>query len=133
MKVFGREPAFWVGTVQAVIAFVLTIGQVADAFNLTDERTAWIMAVMNGLSAVYLAYVMRETMAAALVEVAKAMMGLLVAYGIELTTQQMSILAGLVAFIGAGYLRSQGAPLAIPKFGSSYNDQTLTAKMAKAA
>lgn len=130
MKVFGREPAFWVGVVQAVIAFVLTIGQVADALNLTDERTAWIMAVINGISALYLAYVMRETMAAALVEAAKAVVGLLVAYGITLTTQQMSIVTGLVALIGAGYLRSQGAPLAIPKFNSSYNDQTLTAKLA---
>lgn len=130
MKVFGREPAFWVGVVQAVIAFVLTIAQVADALNLTDERTAWIMAAVNGISALYLAYVMRETMAAALVEVAKALVGLMVAYGIALTTQQMSIVAGLVALIGAGYLRSQGAPLAIPKFGSSYNDQTLTAKLA---
>lgn len=133
MKVFGREPAFWVGVVQAVIAFVLTIAQVADALNLSDERTAWIMAVVNGISALFLAYVMRETMAAALVEVAKAVVGLMVAYGIALTTQQMSIVAGLVALIGAGYLRSQGAPLAIPKFNSSYNDQTLTAKLQVAA
>jgi hypothetical protein len=133
VKVFGREPAFWVGVVQAVIAFVLTIAQVADALNLSDERTAWIMAVVNGISALFLAYVMRETMAAALVEVAKAVVGLMVAYGIALTTQQMSIVAGLVALIGAGYLRSQGAPLAIPKFNSSYNDQTLTAKLQVAA
>lgn len=130
MKLFGREPAFWVGALQAVIAFVLTIGQVADALNLTDERSAWIMAVINGISAIFLAYVMRETMVAGLVEVAKAVLGLMIAYGLVLTTQQMTIVTGLLAMIGAGYLRSQGAPLAIPKFNSSYNDQTLTAKMA---
>jgi hypothetical protein len=54
----------------------------------------------------------------------------MVAYGINLTTQQMSIVTGLVALIGGAYLRSQAAPLATPKFNSSYNDQTLTAKMA---
>lgn len=130
MRLFGKEPAFWVGVVQAVIAFVLTLRQVADAFDLTDERTAWIMAVINGVAALYLAYVMRETMAASLTEVGKAVLGLLIAYGIELTTQQMSIVTGLLAMIGAGYLRSQASPLVAPQFKSSYVAPILTTKQA---
>lgn len=130
MKLFGKEPAFWVGTIQAVLAFVLTIHQVADVLNLTDERTAWIMAIYNGLGAVFLAYVLRETMVAALVEVGKAALGLAVAYGLELTTYQLSIITGLFAMVGAGYLRTQAAPLLRPKFKSAYNEATLTARQA---
>jgi hypothetical protein len=126
MRLFGKEPAFWVGVVQAVLVLFMSWDQMKDALGLTDLRVAAIMAVINGLAALYLAFVVRETMLGALTEVAKALFGLLLAYNLVLSPGLMSAILGLIAIVGAGFLRTQASPLVKPSFTNPPTAPVLT-------
>lgn len=124
--IFGKQPAFWLGVIQAVLAFVLTLHQVADQLHLTDERVGAIMAALFALLGLYEAWAVRDTMLAALTAAAKALIALFAAYRLELTVDQTAALLGLVALIGGAFIRDRTSPLASPSFRSTENSPVLT-------
>lgn len=132
-NIFGKEPAFWVSTIQLVLLALMSINSIKGDLGLSDERVALIMVVVNALSAVYLAWAMRETMLAALIEVVKGVVALLVAYGLEFTTDQMNLIMGTIALVGGAYLRDQASPLVRPSFSNPPNAPVLTAAPPQAA
>jgi uncharacterized membrane protein (UPF0136 family) len=107
MKVFGREPAFWVGVIEALIALLVTF----KLDGLSQEQAAlWIAAVV-AVGGLVTAWATRDTALAALVAVVKAVLVLGVAYGLTVTEEQIGLVAALVTTVGAGWLRTQTSPV----------------------
>ncbi len=123
---FGKQPAFWLGIIQAVLAFVLTLHQLSADLHLTSERVGLIMALLFAVLGVYEAWSVRDTMLAALTAVAKALIALLAAYRLELTVDQTAALLGVVALLGGAFVRDRTSPLAVPSFHSTENSPVLT-------
>lgn len=117
--IFGKQPAYWLGVLQAVLAFVLTLHQVSDGLHLTDERVGTIMAVLFAVLGLYEAWVVRDTMLAALTGLAKAVIALLIAYRLEVSPDTAAAVLGFVAIIGGVFVRDRTSPLVVPSFKST--------------
>lgn len=124
--IFGRQPAFWLGVLQAILAFVLTLHQVAAQLHLTDERVGAIMAVLFCLLGVYEAWLVRDTAVAALTALAKAVIALLIAFRLEVSPDTAAALIGGVAILGGLFVRSQTSPLVTPSLTNSPSAPVLT-------
>lgn len=124
--IFGKQPAFWLGVLQAILAFVLTLHSVATELHLTDERVGGIMAVLFGVLGVYEAWVVRDTMLAALTALAKAVIALLLVYGFEVTPDTAAAVLGLVAILAGAFIRDRTSPLVVPSFKSTEESPVLT-------
>lgn len=124
--VFGKQPAFWLGVIQAVLAFVLTLHQVSSQLHLTDERVGAIMAALFAVLGVWEAWSVRDTMLAALTAAAKALIALFAAYRLELSVDQVAALLGVVALLGGAFVRDRTSPLVVPSFRSTEDSPVLT-------
>jgi len=124
--IFGKQPAFWLGIIQALLAFVLTLHQVAAHLHLTDERVGTIMAVLFALLGVYEAWVVRDTMLAALTALGKAVIALLIAYRLEVSPDTTAAVLGFIAIASGIFVRDRTSPLAEPSFKSTEESPTLT-------
>lgn len=124
--IFGKQPAFWLGVLQAAFVFLLTINQVATELHLTDERVGAIMAVLYGALAVYEAWAVRDTMLAVLTGLAKAVIALLATYRLELDPQTVAALLGLVSILAGVFVRDRTSPLSNPSFRSTEDSPVLT-------
>ncbi len=122
----GKQPAFWLGVIQAVLAFVLTLHQVASQLHLTDERVGAIMAALFAVLGLWEAWAVRDTMLAALTAAAKALIALFAAYRLELSVDQTAALLGLVALLGGAFVRDRTSPLVRPTFRSTEDSPVLT-------
>lgn len=124
--IFGRQPAFWLGVIGSLLAFLMTLDDVARELHLTDERVGGIMAVLFGLLGIYEAWVVRDTMLAALTAVGKAIIALLLAYGLEVSPDTAAAALGALALLGGAFVRDRTSPLAVPSFKSTEDSPTLT-------
>lgn len=124
--IFGKQPAFWLGVIQAALAFVLTLNSVAAELHLTDERVGAIMAVLFGGLGLYEAWAVRDTMLAALTAVGKALIALLLAYGLEVSPDTAAAALGFLAIIGGVFVRDRTSPLVNPSFHSTEESPVLT-------
>lgn len=89
--IFGREPAAWVGLIEAGLALaVLTF------LHITSDQTALVMAVVVSLFGIYTAWVTKDTMLGVVVGLAKAALALAIGFGFSLTPD---VTAGLIAFV----------------------------------
>jgi CHASE2 domain-containing sensor protein len=110
MKIFGREPAFWVGVLEALIAVLVTF----KIDGLSQEQAGFWIAVIVAVGGLLTAWATRDTALAALVAVVKALLVLGVAYGLHVTEEQIGLIAALVTTVGAGWLRTQTSPVSTP-------------------
>ena len=124
--IFGKQPAFWLGVIQAALAFVLTLHEVSSELGLTADTVGLIMAALFALVGVYEAFTVRDTMLAALTAAAKALLALFAAYRLQLTADQTAALLGLVAILGGIFVRDRTSPLAAPSFKSTEDSPVLT-------
>jgi hypothetical protein len=126
MKIFGKDPAFWSGVVQAVLLLLLSFNQIAQELALTDERVGLIVALLSAVFAVYTAYVTRDAMLAFVHGAAKAVIALLAAYNLELTVDQIAAILGIMTIIAGVVQRDRTAPLVVPMFNNPPDAPTLT-------
>lgn len=112
VKIFGREPAVLLGVVRAALALILSF----DLLGLTPDLSALWYALAVSATAIYEAYVTRETLLSMAQGGAQAVLALLVAYGTPLNTDQQSVLLGFVAVVLSLFIRTQNAPLENPTF-----------------
>lgn len=112
MKIFGREPAVYVGLIEGILAMLLSLNQ----FDLTHENIALIMAVVVALFGIYTAYVTRDTMLGVGVGLAKAVLALAIGYGWEPGPDVTAAAVALVALVIGFFQRTQTSPLNIPSF-----------------
>ena len=127
MKLFGREPAVWVGAVQVLLMLLLTINPIGvDLLHLNDERVAVITMVLTLLTAAYSAYVLKHGVLAALVELTKGVGALLLAFNITVDPDTMAQIIALISVLGSAYLRDRTSPLVTPDFNNPLNAPVLT-------
>lgn len=112
MKIFGREPAVYVGLIEGVLALLLSL----NTFDLTHENVALIMAVVVALFGVYTAYVTRDTLLGVGSGLAKALLALAIGYGWEPGPDVTAAAIALVALTIAFFQRTQTTPLNTPTF-----------------
>lgn len=113
-RIFGREPAAWAGLIQALLALALSL----NAFSLTPETVALIMAVVSAAFGVYTAWVTASTMLGVIVGLINAVFALVAGYGFELSTATTSAAIALVTVVVGLFQRTQTTPLPAPSFSS---------------
>jgi hypothetical protein len=126
MKIFGREPAVIVGTIEAGLVLLLSFG----LFNLTQDTIGLIMAVVTAGLGLYVAYVTSETLLAAVLAFIKAALALSAVYGFSLTIEQTGALLAFVSVAFGFYQRTQTSPLPQPSFNEIAPDDTVTPEVA---
>jgi hypothetical protein len=124
--IFGKQPALWLGLIQAALAFVLTLHQIAGDLHLTDERVGTIMAVLFALVGAYEAWVLRDTMLTAITALAKAVIALLIAYRLEVSPDTAAAVLGFLAIASGLIVRDRTSPLVQPSFTNSPSAPVLT-------
>lgn len=113
MKVFGREPAAWIGLIEAVIVLAVAVG-----LGWSSEQTALVMAVVVSAFGIYTAWVTHDTMLGVVVGFTKAVLALLIGFGVALKPELTGALIGLVTVVVGFFQRTQTSPLEVPTFKS---------------
>lgn len=109
LTILGREPAAWVGLIEAVLALLVVF-----AVGVSTESAVLIMAVVSALAGVYTAWATRDTALGAIVGLAKASISLATYYGLNLTDGQQGALMALVPVLFGFWQRTQTAPVSDP-------------------
>lgn len=112
-RVFGREPAAWVGLIEALLAFLVLFPAVS-ALGLTQEWATLVLAVVSAAAGVYTAWATRDTALAAILGLIKAAVGLTAFYGFALDTAQQAALLAAVAVVVGFFQRTQTTPVDAP-------------------
>lgn len=116
VSIFGREPAFYVGLVEAVLVMALSF----NFLGLTADTIAVIMAVVTGLLGFYTAYVTRQTLLGVGTGLAKSLVALGVAFGLHVTENQQAAIIALAVFILGAYQRTQATPVPKPEHNLNF-------------
>lgn len=107
MKIFGHEPAAYVGVIEAFLALLLSI----HLFGLTDESVGLIMAVVTAAAGLLTAYMTHNQLLSALTGFAKAALALAVGYGLHLDVTQTAAIIAFVTVTAGLFLRTQNSPV----------------------
>ncbi len=110
VKILGQEPAFLVGVLEAVLALFLTMN-FAVGIGLDQINAAVIVATANAGLGLVVAYAARDTLYAALIGFAKAILVLAVTFGAPLTDQQTGAAMALITLVAGAYLRGRTGSL----------------------
>lgn len=105
-KILGKEPAFFVGVVEALLVLLLTFG----VPGLDQNNAGVIVAAVNAALGLVVAYATRTTLFSALVGFAKAAMVLAVTFGVPLTDAQTGAVMAFIMIVASGYLRDRTSP-----------------------
>ena len=114
-QILGRDPAAILAGVQAVLALLLSFGALEFIGLRGQEDLMLLLGVLNGLSALYLAWGTTETALAALVELFKGVMAFGTIYGLQISTEQTGLAVIAINALATAFLRTQTSPL---KYGS---------------
>jgi hypothetical protein len=110
MKIFGREPALWLGLVSGIVQMVVAMG-----VDVSPGVQTAVNAIAAGVVAVVLAVVLKSgALGAALMQVAQGAVALMVGLGLDWSTERQGAVMGAVALIVAFFTRTQvEAPVAV--------------------
>lgn len=114
-KIFGQEPAFYVGVVEAALALFLSFGW----FDLSQEKVGVIVALVAALFAFVTAYATKTTAFSALVGLAKAALVLAVTFGAPLSDNQTGAAIAFITIVAGAYLRDRTASVDTPVSNAS--------------
>jgi hypothetical protein len=101
--IFGREPAFYIGLIEAVLVAVLSFSK----FGLSQDTIGVVMAVVTAAASCYTAYVTKQTMLGVGVGLLKAFIALFVTFGVNVTDTQQTALIALATVILGTWNRKQ--------------------------
>lgn len=107
--IFGREPAAWVGLIEATLALA-----VAFAFGVDQTTFGPIMAVVSAAAGVYTAWATRDTMLGVILGLVKAVVGLTAVYGLALADNQVGAIMAITAVLVGFFQRTQTTPVSDP-------------------
>jgi hypothetical protein len=105
--IFGREPAVWIGLLEACLAVILTLHT-----GLSQDMASGIMAVVVALAGLYTAYVTKQTMLGVLVGLTKAFFILFAAFSFHVSDPTQAAIISLVTIIGG--FTNQGRATVLP-------------------
>lgn len=103
--ILGREPAAWVGLIEAGLALL-----VAFVLDFDQEQTALIMAVVVAAFGLYTAWATHDTMLGVIVGFAKAVLALALGFGVTLTADQAATILAFVTVAAGFFQRTQTFP-----------------------
>lgn len=112
MKIFGREPAVWIGLIGGALTLLVSMG----VLDFTNEQTALSMAAVSAVFGVITAYLTKDTMLGVLVGLTEAVIALAVGFGASLSPE---LTASIIAFVNvavAFFQRTQTSPAETPSF-----------------
>lgn len=115
VKIFGREPAAYVGLIEGLLAFALTM----NLFHLNDQWVTGIMAVVVSLFGLYTAYVTKDTLLGPVIGLAKAGFMIAVLLGFSLTVDQTGAVIAVITLVFGFFQRTQTSPAVTPSFNTS--------------
>jgi hypothetical protein len=119
VKIFGREPAFFVGVLEAVLALLLSWHK----FGLTTMDIGAIMAAVVAAFGVYTAWVTRDTLLGVGIGLAKAVFALALVYNVSLSPDQIAASIGLITILLGSFQRTQTSPLVTPTFTNGHHER----------
>lgn len=102
MKVFGREPALW-------LALVAIVVKVVSAFivNVSPEAQTWINTAAAAGMGLIVAIVARDSIGAAVLGFAQAVLALAVGFGLDWSAEQQAVVLSLATAIVGMFDRTQ--------------------------
>lgn len=102
MKIFGREPAFWLNGFALLVAWLSTW-----FLHLTPEVQSVVNAVAVTLMGLIIAFMTGDGQVAAIVGLTKALISLGLGFGLHLGDAQQTTLLSLITFIATMFIRTQ--------------------------
>jgi AcrR family transcriptional regulator len=110
VRIFGREPAMWAGLANAII-YVLG----ATVFHLSPSMESLLIAVTAAVLGFIVAWQTHDGLSAAILGLAKAILALLLGFGMKVSADQQAAILGLAAALVAMFVRTQAtAPVPAP-------------------
>lgn len=109
VTIFGREPAMWVGLIEAALVLALSF----TAF-ISSEQTALVMAVVTAAAGFYVGWATKDVGLARVIGLIKACTALLVGFGFALTDAQNGAVLAFVSVAFALINRDRTSPVADP-------------------
>lgn len=106
-KIFGRNPAFYAGLVEAVLAVIVTI----PALHFSPALSAAILAVVVSGLGVYTAFMTHQSMLAVGSGLLKALFVLVAFTRFDVSEATQGALIGLFAVVVAAFQHSQSIPV----------------------
>jgi hypothetical protein len=100
MKIFGKEPAFYVGVIEAVVACALT-------FGLSQEAAVVVLTLVVAVGGLLTALAAKDTLLAALVGVVKALAVLVIFLGYDWSDEKTAGIIAIITVVSSGWLRTQ--------------------------
>lgn len=110
VKIFGREPAAIVASIEAVLALL-----VAFQLGLDSAHVGLIMGVVVAAFGVYTAWATHDTLLGIVVGFIKAVLALAIGYGLPLSPEQTAALIAVVTVALGLFNRQQTSPAYLPQ------------------
>lgn len=104
--IWGQEPAFWTMFAQALIVLLVAFG-----LNLTQNQTGAIIAVVNGVIGVILAFSTRPINVGVFVTLFQVLFTLIATFKLDITTEQIGSATAFLGMILFLLVRQQVVPL----------------------
>ncbi|MEV7599852.1 hypothetical protein AB0O91_20960 [Kitasatospora sp. NPDC089797] len=109
-RIFGREPALWLGLVAIVVKAAAAFG-----LDVTPDQQALINALAAALVGAVVAFMVHDGAAAAILGLVQAAIALAVGYGLDWSADRQAVVMSLVAAAVAMWTRTQvTAPVPAP-------------------
>lgn len=114
--IFGREPAAWIGLLEAAVVLAI-----AFPLGVDQEVLGPVMAVVTAAAGAYTAWATKDKALGYIVGLVKSLAILVAVFGLTLTDAQVGAVVALVT-VGFGFLqRSQTAP--VVEYGQELVDE----------
>jgi len=103
MRIFGREPQWWAALFGAIVIGVSTF-----IFPLTADEQGVLNSVVLAVIAIVVAVAAKSgTSLALVVNLTKALLALVIAFGLHLSPDAQAAIMTIVMAVGSGFLRTQ--------------------------
>ncbi len=109
ITIFGREPAMWVGLIEAALVLGLSF-----AAFISSEQVALVMAAVTAAAGFYVGWATKDVGLARVIGLIKAVTALLVGFGFSLTDAQNGAVLAFVSVAFALINRDRTSPVADP-------------------
>lgn len=105
MRIFGRDPALWLGAASVVVKLVA-----AFWVDLTVDQQSGLNAVAAALVGLIIASVVRDGQVAAILGLAQAMLALAIGFGLDVGAEHQAVIMSFVGMVVTAFTRTQVTP-----------------------
>lgn len=120
MKVWGREPALWLGLVAASVKMVA-----AFWIHLNVEQQAVLNAAAAALLGLIVAFMVRDGIQAGVLGLAQSVLALGVGFGLDVSAENQAVLMSFVGMAAAMFVRTQASAPVPVQDGSVLDGETV--------